>query len=82
MFKTLVFLPENGFLCVSADTKTWACWLYVLAALQLTTCGSPQNLRLWTQDYRLKTFDSPILHSTFSTLNCRFNYTKLSLYVQ
>jgi len=29
--------------CVSADTKTWACWLYVLATLWLTTCGSPLN---------------------------------------
>jgi hypothetical protein len=33
----------NLFWCVSADTKTWACWLYVLATLWLTTCGSPLN---------------------------------------
>jgi len=33
---------------VSADTKTWACWLYVLATLWLTTCGSPLYLPfLW-----------------------------------
>jgi len=35
MFKTRAFLPENGFLRVSADTKTWAAALLVRGSANL-----------------------------------------------
>jgi hypothetical protein len=35
MFQKLAFMMQNN------AFLTWACWLYFLAALQLTTCGSP-----------------------------------------